>query len=450
MHTFFGTHTCVPYGGGDKIKRPYIQLQKESGKLANLYTSYKYKAFDRMGDIYCLFYERGIQLLRENATLCYITSNKWMRAGYGEKLRDVLSNKNPKLLIDLGGDVFENATVDTNILLLQNAPNQGNTISHIVGNACMRSEAVENADLPDFNSTNINGTHTCVPYGLSGLENMSDLIRHNGVSINFSKNAWVILNPIEQEIKRKIEAIGTPLKDWDISINYGIKTGCNDAFIIDKNTKTELIRKDPKSAEIIRPILRGKDIKRYGYEFAEKWLITTHNGYEGVPPVDVNKYPAVKEHLDKFWEQIVIRDDQGHTPYNLRSCKYMEDFYKQKIVYSEIVREPQFYLDIDGDFYPEATAFIMTGEHLVFLYHALHSKPITYFFRSFYAGGGLGEEGYRYKKKFLENLPIPKPCNLIEEEIEKLSQQKDYNDIDLLIYRLYNLSDAEINFIESQ
>ena len=95
----------------------------------------------------------------------------------------------------------------------------------------------------------------------------------------------MILNPIEQSIKRKIEAIGTPLKDWDIKINRGILTGCNDAFIIDEAKKEELIKEDPKSAEIIRPILRGRDIKRYGYDFAGLYLIATHNGIpeKGIP-----------------------------------------------------------------------------------------------------------------------------------------------------------------------
>ena len=118
----------------------------------------------------------------------------------------------------------------------------------------------------------------------------------------------MILSPVEQSIKRKIEAIGTPLKDWDISINYGIKTGANDAFIIDGSKRNELISADSKSAEIIRPILRGRDIKRYGFDFADLWLINTHNGIKDkdIPPVDINQYPAVKAHLDKYWDKISV------------------------------------------------------------------------------------------------------------------------------------------------
>ncbi|MDR3048379.1 MAG: Eco57I restriction-modification methylase domain-containing protein, partial [Elusimicrobiota bacterium] len=298
---------------------PYIQLQKmklseserKSGvvDMQMIYQGQNFETYNSMGDIYCLFYERSMGLLKNIGYLCFITSNKWMRAGYGEDLRDYLVKYNPKILIDLGGNVFDSATVDTNILLIEKSENQGKTIS---------------AKIKDHS------------------ENMSDLVRQNGQSMKFDAGAWVILNPIEQSIKAKIEKLGTPLKDWGISINCGIKTGCTEAFIINGAKKDELIAKDAKSAEIIRPILRGRDIKRYGYEFADLWLIAAHNGYKDIPRIDINKYPAVKKHLDKYWKKIVERDDQGDTPYNLRSCAYMDDFSKQKIVWTDIATEPSF------------------------------------------------------------------------------------------------------------
>ena len=126
----------------------------------------------------------------------------------------------------------------------------------------------------------------------------------------------MILSPVEQSIKRKIESIGTPLKDWNIKIYRGILTGYNEAFIIDRKKKDELISADPKSAEIIRPILRGRDIKRYGFDFADLWLINTHNGIKDkdIPPVDINQYPAVKAHLDKYWDKISVRNDKSSNP----------------------------------------------------------------------------------------------------------------------------------------
>ena len=121
----------------------------------------------------------------------------------------------------------------------------------------------------------------------------------------------------------------------------------------------------------------------------------------------IDRYPAVKKHLDKYWPQISTRADKGDTPYNLRNCAYWDDFSRPKLLYSEIVREPKFYLDPDGQFLPEATTFMMTGQHLEYLLAVLQSSSGAYFFRHFYAGGGLGDEGFRYKKAFLIQLPIP-------------------------------------------
>ena len=278
---------------------------------------------------------------------------------------------------------------------------------------------------------------------------MSDYIKQNGVEgCRFdSSESWVILSEIEQRIKAKIEAVGTPLKDWDINIYRGILTGYNEAFIIDKVKKEEILancqtdEERQKTAEIIRPILRGRDIKHYGYEFADLYLINTHNGVKekGIKRINIEGYPAVKAHLDLFYPQLEKRADQGDTPYNLRNCAYIEDFSKQKIMYSEIVREPQFYLDNKGEFFAEATSFIMTGSNLEYLYHLLHSKTITYFFKTFYAGGGLGGDGYRYKKVFLEKLPVPKDIIDINNE----------NNIEKVVSQLYKLTEEEINYINS-
>ena len=173
---------------------------------------------------------------------------------------------------------------------------------------------------------------------------MSDFVRQQDTICDFShSDSWVILSPIEQSIKRKIEKVGTPLKDWDIQINYGIKTGFNEAFIISTekregilaNCQTEDERK--KTAELIRPILRGRDIKRYGYVDNGLFLINTHNGIKNkLPRIDINDYPAVKTHLDQYWDRISTRADKGDTPYNLRNCAYLEDFSKPKVMWKII------------------------------------------------------------------------------------------------------------------
>ena len=212
---------------------PYIQLQNNGGELAKLYEPCDYKTFAKTGDIYCLFYERGWQLLKPKGHLCYITSNKWMRAGYGEKTRGFFAkNTNPQLLIDFAGvKIFESATVDTNILLFSKEDNEHKTLC-----------AVTNKQNKD------------------GVKNLSVFVQQQGVECDFTGSTpWVILSPIEQSIKQKIEAVGTPLKDWDINIYRGVLTGYNDAFIIDTekreailaNCQTEEERK--RTAELIRP-----------------------------------------------------------------------------------------------------------------------------------------------------------------------------------------------------
>ena len=218
---------------------PYIQLQNNGGELAQLYAPCNYKTYARTGDIYCLFYERGYQLLKPNGHLCYITSNKWMRAGYGEKTREFFANNtNPMLLIDFAGvKIFESATVDTNILLFAKAANEHKTLC-----------AVTNKQNKD------------------SVKNLSVFVQLSGSVCEFSNSdSWVILSPIEQSIKRKIEAVGTPLKDWDIQINYGIKTGFNDAFIINTEKRDEILSncqtedERTRTAELIRPnVLESK------------------------------------------------------------------------------------------------------------------------------------------------------------------------------------------------
>ena len=425
-HTWFSEVFNRPDGksGFDIVigNPPYVQLQNNGGELAKLYEKNNFNTFVKTGDIYCLFYEKGWQLLRQQGHLCFITSNKWMRAGYGEKTRGFFAKyTNPKYLIDFSGvKIFENATVDTNILIFGKEKNEYQT-------RCAVTDKL-NKD---------------------SLKNLSNFVQQQHTICSFSnEDSWVILSPIEQSIKQKIESVGTPLKDWDIKIYRGVLTGYNDAFIISTEKRDEILANCQtederlRTAELIRPILRGRDIKRYGYDWANLWLINTHNGIKGVKPrIDVNEYPAVKGHLDQHWNKISKRADKGDTPYNLRNCAYLDDFSQPKIVYSEIVREPQFYLDCNGTFFPEATVFIMTGKDIQYLYHAFHTQIMTYIFKRFYAGGGLGEEGYRYKKAFFEKLPIPKAC--ISNSFDKLSAEE-------FLIKIFKFTEAEIKFIESR
>lgn len=256
-------------GGFDVVvgNPPYVQLQKaisDNVKLGDIYEKLGYESFVKTGDLYCLFYEKGYGLLRIGGTLAFITSNKWMRAGYGEKLRRFFAkNTNPLFLIDFAGQkVFESATVDVNILIFDKRKNNGSTKACIVKENCTDNLSVY-------------------------VEQMSS------ITMLSTSNSWTILSPIEQSINQKINSKGIPLKEWNLRINRGILTGYNDAFIIPTEKKDELIAADPKSAELIRPILRGRDIKRYTYTFADLWLIATFPSRH----YNIDNYPAIKKHL---------------------------------------------------------------------------------------------------------------------------------------------------------
>ena len=416
---------------------PYIQLQNNGGELAKLYENCNYSTFARTGDIYCLFYERGWQLLKKNGHLCYITSNKWMRAGYGEKTREFFANKtNPMLLIDFAGvKIFESATVDTNILLFSKSNNQHETVC-----------AVTNKQNKD------------------SVKNLSDFVQQQNSICDFnSSDSWVILSPIEQSIKHKIEAVGTPLKDWDIQINYGIKTGFNDAFIISTEKRNEILAncKDAderqRTAELIRPILRGRDIKRYGYVDNGLFLINTHNGVRGrIPRIKIEDYPAVKAHLDQYWDRIATRADKGDTPYNLRNCAYLEDFNKPKIIWGEISDRSKFAYESGGKFIPEATTFLMVGNHLPYLFCALNSPVSEWFFSKVGTTTGVGT--VRWKKYTIQQLLLPNITeeqqtiykNFVEQYIKgELSIFDFANRVNTEIYKSVGLTDAEIDYVEN-
>jgi hypothetical protein len=190
-----------------------------------------------------------------------------------------------------------------------------------------------------------------------------------------------------------------------VNVYRGVLTGYNDAFIIPGEKKDELIKADPKSAEIIRPILRGRDIKRYTYEFADLWLINTHNGIreKGIPPVNVNKYPAIKAYLNQFYDSLEKRLDKGDTPYNLRSCAYTDDFSKQKIVWGNLCLSAQYTLVGEQYFISAPATMIVPGDK--YLLSVLNSKIADFYVRSL----GVTRNGgyFEYKPMFIEKLPVP-------------------------------------------
>ena len=427
---------------------PYIQLQNNGGELAKKYEGCEYKTFARTGDIYCLFYERGWQLLKKGGHLCFITSNKWMRAGYGEKTREFFATKtNPQLLIDFAGvKIFESATVDTNILLFSKTENQHETVC-----------AVTNKQNKD------------------SVKNLSDFVQQQNSICDFnSSDSWVILSPIEQSIKRKIEAVGTPLKDWDIQINYGIKTGFNDAFIISTEKRNEILAncktedERQRTAELIRPILRGRDIKRYGYDWANLWLIATFPSRH----YDIDKYPSIKQYLLSFGierleqtgkthiingDKVKARKKTNNKWFETQdSISYWEDFNKPKIVWGEISDRSKFAYEHGGKYIPEATTFLMVGNHLPYLFCVLNSPLSEWFFSKVGTTTGVGT--VRWKKYTIQQLLLPNITDKQQIKFDKdvelyikgeLAKTDFAKEVNAEIYKSVGLSDIEIDYVEN-
>ena len=286
--------------------------------------------------------------------------------------------------------------------------------------------------------------------------------QQNSVCDFSNSGSWVILSPIEQSIKRKIEAVGTPLKDWDIQINYGIKTGFNDAFIISSEKREEILAncqtedERKRTAELIRPILRGRDIKRYGYVDNGLYLINTHNGVKGkFPRIDINDYPAVKAHLDQYWDKISVRADKGDTPYNLRNCAYLEDFSKPKIIYPNMTKYMPFVFD-DKMYLTNQKCFIITGKYVAYLTAFFNSSLFKYCFRDSFPElqGGTRE----LSKIFFDKIPVYEVSDAQNQQFQNAVEdiQKAYNKqkaqrIDSMLFDLYALTAEErkvIGFVE--
>jgi adenine-specific DNA-methyltransferase len=282
---------------------------------------------------------------------------------------------------------------------------------------------------------------------------MSDYFRQNHGSSSFnSSESWMILNNIEQKIKYKIESLGTKLKDWDIKIYRGILTGFNEAFIIDGKRKEELIANDPKSAEIIRPLLRGRDIKRYSYEFADLYIITTFPSLN----INIDYFPAVKQHLMDFgYDRLKQTGDIGSRKKTNNkwfetqdSIGYWEDFYKQKIVWGNLNLKASYALVPEGYFVNAPSPFIVPASN--YLLAVLNSKIADYYIRSL----GVTRNGgyFEYKPMFVEALPVPMINEDLEKEISKIIDDKGHSseEIDDLLFRIYKFTPEEIDFIVTQ
>ena len=414
---------------------PYIQLQSNSGRLGNLYRDAGYRTLVRSGDIYQLFYERGCQILKPDCgLLAYITSNSWLKAEYGKVTRRYFASRHtPLLLLELGKDVFETAIVDSGILSLR------------VGG---KSQPFPAVDLDRLSVKEI-----------PPADEFWGQVRPDGDA------PWSVLSTLEQSVMGKMKTKGTPLREWNVSINYGVKTGLNAAFVIDTATKEALVAKDPKSAEIIKPMLRGRDIRPYRAKWAGLWLIYSHS------QVKVSDYRSIQEHLLPHKEKLSKRrgganPKTGQVPYEWWQLQV--DYFSSGR-YKEFAREKLFWMDMaprgrfaysEQAMYCNDKGYILTDGPLKYLCAVLNSSIVSWFMEASALTTGMGV--LQWKRFAVERIPVPELSaadqipfiHLVEQILEAKDAEPDADtsalekEIDRLVYELYGLMEEEITAIE--
>jgi hypothetical protein len=413
---------------------PYISLTKLK-EQSDYFSHAGFETYSKGTDIYCLFYELGGRIIKQNGFLTYITSNSWLRVIYGELLkRHFIKNLQPISLLNIEDiQIFEEATVESNIITLQKRKlTEPFPVVNLSDNYFLGNSLSEYFDLHNFEFT--------VP----------------------ETPEWFIGNQVEGILKMKIERNAKLLKDFNVRINFGIKTGYNQAFIIDEQKKGELIHLDAKNSEIIKPILRGRDLKKYCYEFSSFWVIKSlykdnKNLRENYPEID--KY--LSQHEVNLSNRGQVKNNQHHWLEldNNPTKSYFDLFEKPKIVWGEISDKPKFAYE-EGNYCAEATTFFMTGEKLKFLLAILNSKVSEWYFNLIGTTTGMGTN--RWKKYKIEMLPIKVPNEIQEKEMEilvdNILQIKKQNpradttaleaQIDQLVYQLYDLTEEEIKIVE--
>ena len=363
---------------------PYIQLQS-MGAETNILEGANFKTFSRRGDVYCLFYEKGFELLKDRGTLVFITSNKWMRGGYGRGLREFFSQVNTKRIINLGPGIFHSATVDTNIYLGQKS-NFKNVVEGI---------AIENRSL------------------LESLKSDSLI-----PMANLNSDAWIVLDNKELIINHCFEKNGKQLRDWNIKINFGIKTGFNEAYLIDEETKNDLIHSDIKSLTLIKPLARGRDIERFAIEDSNLWVIIVKYGASEYLEKNFN---AIYNHLVKYEYKLKRRGQctnkggQGQHHWleldNNPSDSYLNQFKNEKVVWKRVGSIMRFAYS-DEEMYCLDSTCIATGEKIKYLTAVLNSKAGLY--QLFKTSPQTGTGDQIISVQALEPLLVHYPSNEVE------------------------------------
>ena len=271
-------------------------------------------------------------------------------------------------------------------------------------------------------------------------------------------DTWSILSEIELSIKLKVEGAGVPLKNWNVEMYRGVLTGYNDAFIITSEKREEILSncaddsERERTAEIIRPILRGRDIRRYGYEWADLWLINTHNGVKGsLERIHIEDYPSIKQHLDYYWDKIESRVDKGDSPYNLRNCAYVDEFSKPKIVWGNLNTGGSYAMAPENMFINAPACMIVPGSQ--YLLAMLNSKVADYYIRNL----GVVRNGgfFEYKPMFVEQIPVPLPREEVVASIEEVFNSDEPDELkdsrlEEIIESMFAFTEQEIAYLRNQ
>ena len=422
---------------------PYVQLQSIK-EVSEQLKRFDYETFSSMGDLYALFYERGNEILQQKGVLSFITGSAWMRTNYGQNLRTYFNQKTQLLeVIDLSDcEIFESATVLTSIISFTKSQKEPRPIKAI-----------------RF-TKNDQGK----------LLNLAEEVKKNHTIISrFPESSWIILDPKANTIKEKVELVGKPIRDWEIKINRGILTGLNNAFVIDKETKNKLITEDPKCEELIKPLLRGRDVHKYYFDNSDLFLIGTF------PSININieNYPSIKSYLKQYLPKLkqtgeTFENREGKKEKTRKktsgewfetqdSIAYWEDFSKPKIIYPNMTKFLPFTLDVDGN-YVNQKCFIVCGEKIYYLTAFFNSKLFKFCFEESFPE--LQGNTRELNKVIFETIPVKQISDesLFVEKVGKILGIKKQNPladttelenkIDELIYQLYDLTEEEIEIIE--
>lgn len=421
---------------------PYVQMQKNNGFLAEQLKGAGYSTYERTGDVYAIFYELGFKLLQKKGVHTFITSSQWLKASYGKSLRKLFLTKNPLKLIALGPGIFESAVVDTNILIVKNESNKNKLVGSTV-------------DKPEQ------------------LNHLNDLEYHEMPYVTVEK--WAIMNDGKQSISEKINAKGKALKEWKISINRGVLTGYNEAFIIDEAKRNELVKADAKNKEIIKPILKGREINKYISNWENDYIVFVpwHFPLQDDDKIVGASDKAEKEFSKKFkplynylktHKEGLSKRNQDETGiryewYALQrsAATYRDEFLREKIIWKRIGSQLRFSYS-DSEIYCLDSTCIATGEKIKYLTALLNSKLCNY--QLFESAPKTGMGDLIISVQALEPLLVYYPTDKEQKQIEKLVddilKKKKANqdttslekEIDVLVYKLYELTYDEVKIID--